>query len=134
PAPTPPPPDPARPIADVDGDGCAEVVVVGSDGTVSAGGHTFTVAADPSDQVLVGDWDCDGRATMAVVRLPSGAVDAFAAWPRAADGPLVATRTTEVAGALAAEVAAGPAPGCAAIAVHTAAGVTVVTVAAPTGR
>jgi hypothetical protein len=64
--------------ADVDGDGCADVVAV-ADGIVSVGGRRWQVAS-PDDLVAVGDWDCDGLSTPAVVRPGTGSIWAFSHW------------------------------------------------------
>ena len=42
-------------------------------------GRRWTVG-DPGDVVVVGDWDCDGASTPAVVRPATGEVWVFAAW------------------------------------------------------
>ena len=44
------------------------------------GGHRYVVGA-PGDFVQTGDWDCDGRATPAIVRPSTGHVVLFDAWP-----------------------------------------------------
>lgn len=76
---TPPCPPVAAPVAaDVDGDGCDEGVEVAA-GVVRAAGAQWQVAT-ATDVVLVGDWDCDGVATAAVVRPGSGQVWLFAHW------------------------------------------------------
>ncbi|HEV2766472.1 MAG TPA: protein kinase [Acidimicrobiales bacterium] len=77
-----PPADP--PAADVDGDGCPDPVEV-SDGVVAAAGARWQVGA-PDDLVVIGDWDCDGLATAAVVRPSSGHVWTFPRWADDRDG------------------------------------------------
>jgi len=138
PIPDPPPPDggaspaagagvpPDTPAVDLDDDGCAEPITIGADGTVTVGRLAFGIGLDPGDQVLVGDWDCDGQPTLAVLRLPSGAVDVFTGWPAEGEPPVSATRVGEVPGATAAEVVDQT---CAAIAVDSPDGTTVVTAA-----
>jgi hypothetical protein len=79
--------------ADVDGDGCddpvewraddAEVAYPGPDGTLVR----FRVGR-PGDDLVLGDWDCDGTATAAVVRPDTGQTFVFDAW--AADGETLA--------------------------------------------
>jgi len=64
--------------ADVDGDGCIGIVAV-ADGIVSVGGRRWQVAS-PDDLVAVGDWDCDGLSTPAVVRPGTGSIWAFSHW------------------------------------------------------
>ena len=44
------------------------------------GGHRYGVGA-PGDFVPTGDWDCDGRATPAIVRPSTGHVVLFDTWP-----------------------------------------------------
>ena len=46
------------------------------------GAQRFTAGA-PGDRVAVGDWDCDGTATVAVLRPSSGAVFVFDDWATA---------------------------------------------------
>lgn len=61
------------------------------DGTlVSVAGRTYEVG-QPGDLVVLGDWDCVGGATPAVLRPSTGEVFVFTAWSSAADlviGPL----------------------------------------------
>lgn len=64
--------------ADVDGDGNSDAVDVAG-GIVTAAGIRWQVAA-PEEIVVVGDWDCDGRPTPAVVRPGSGQVWAYSRW------------------------------------------------------
>ncbi len=86
----------ARPAirrADVDGDGCDEVLRwdperaelswTGPDGAVR------WRVGDPGDALVVGDWDCDGTATAAVVRA-SGETHLFDGW--AGDGETLRAR------------------------------------------
>ncbi|HZA78610.1 MAG TPA: hypothetical protein VE623_19700 [Acidimicrobiales bacterium] len=68
----------AAPAADVDGDGCPEGLVIDG-GTVSAGPARWTLG-EPGDVVAVGDWDCDGQATPALLRPASGDIFVFPAW------------------------------------------------------
>jgi hypothetical protein len=67
--------------ADVDGDGCREPWWT-SDGRLYAGGRTYTIGS-PGDLVAVGDWDCDGSATPALVDADTGGVFLFPAWATA---------------------------------------------------
>ena len=76
---------------DVDGDGCAEQIRITA-GFVSADGTRYPVGA-AGDQVAVGDWDCDGVATRALVQ-PTGRVYLFEEWPR--EQPLVGTLVAEL--------------------------------------
>lgn len=64
---------------------------VSTSGMVSHAGQRFAVG-DPGDEVTVGDWDCDGSATVLVLRPRTGEVFAFAAWAGPAhDVPAAAT-------------------------------------------
>ncbi|MYB24461.1 MAG: protein kinase family protein [Acidimicrobiia bacterium] len=78
-------------LRDVDGDGCAEQIRI-TPGFVSADGTRYPVGT-PDDQVAVGDWDCDGVATVALVQ-PTGQVYLFEAWPR--EEPLVGTLVAQL--------------------------------------
>ena len=74
----------ARPsvwAADLDGDGCLETLTV-ANGTIRAGTRTFAIG-EPDDAVALGDWDCDGTATAAVVRPRTGEVFLFTSWAQA---------------------------------------------------
>jgi len=68
--------------ADVDGDGCDEAWW--RVGSVLAVGNERYSLGDPDDLVTLGDWDCDGVATPALVNGSTGDVFLFAAW--ASDG------------------------------------------------
>ena len=85
-----------RPVSpgylDVTGDGCAERVTVGA-GFVSINDDPFPVGS-PNDQLLVGDWNCDGVATLALAEA-SGKVYVFDSWPE--DEPLAPTLVEELA-------------------------------------
>ena len=83
--------EPGHGRRDIDGDGCAEEIRI-TDGFVSAGGTRYPVGA-AGDQVAVGDWDCDGIATVALVQ-PTGRVYLFEAWPQ--EEPLVGTLVAEL--------------------------------------
>ena len=88
--PTPPPTSaPSTPAAaspacagsrgpDVDGDGCADAVSI-SQGVVTTPRHRYVVGG-PTDQVVVADWTCDGRATPALLRSATGEVFLFPGW------------------------------------------------------
>ncbi len=84
-----------RPVSpgylDVTGDGCAERVTVGA-GFVTIDDTPYPVGA-PGDQLLVGDWDCDGVSTLALVE-SSGRVYVFDSWPK--DEPLTPTLVEEL--------------------------------------
>lgn len=74
---------------DITGDGCAEEILITS-GSVFVDGARYPVG-EADDQVAVGDWDCDGIATVALVQ-SGGRVYVFDGWPEstALAGRLVA--------------------------------------------
>ncbi|HEX4902591.1 MAG TPA: lipopolysaccharide kinase InaA family protein [Acidimicrobiales bacterium] len=69
-------PSPAGP--DVDGDGCPEAVDL--DGRVATVGSIRVALGEEGDLVALGDWDCDGTATPALLRPTSGEVFVFPRW------------------------------------------------------
>jgi len=117
------------PAADVDGDGCRETLVVDGS-TVDAGVARWTLG-EPGDLVTVGDWDCDGDASAALLRPASGDVFLFATWADL-DRPVTVTPVDRVAGgaAIRAEPAGGGDRPCDRLVVDTATGGTT-TVAVP---
>lgn len=66
------------PVADVDGDGCPSAV--GVDGNVVHAEGVRWSLGEPGDLVTVGDWDCDGGASPALVRPTTGDVFVFPHW------------------------------------------------------
>jgi hypothetical protein len=66
--------------ADVDGDGCQERLRF-ADGVLDAGRVRWAISG-PADAVVTGDWDCDGRATLAFLDRGTGGVYRFDAWPK----------------------------------------------------
>ena len=80
--------EPGSTVADVDGDGCDEFVEVAG-GIVSASERRWQVAA-PDEAVTLGDWDCDGTATPAVLRAGSGQLWVYPRWA-SLDDEVVAT-------------------------------------------
>lgn len=68
----------ATPAADHDGDGCESTVTI--DGAVVAIDRTRYRVGEPGDVAAVGDWDCDGAATVATVRPATGEVFVFDRW------------------------------------------------------
>jgi hypothetical protein len=104
------PPQPAGPAADVDGDGCGEPLTV--DGTEVVAGDVRFALGRPGDVVVVGDWDCDGRASAAVLDPATGDVFVFDRWPDTPGGELTVTATASVAGAVAARAADVDGDGC----------------------
>ena len=67
---------------DLDGDGCGDEVHV-EDGRVVVVGSQRFLAGEAGDRVAVGDWDCDGTASVAVLRPASGAIFVFDRWATA---------------------------------------------------
>ncbi len=82
---------PARGYRDITGDGCAEEVVIDS-ASVLVDGARYPVG-EAGDQVAVGDWDCDGIATVALAQ-SGGRVYLFGGWPE--DAPLVGELVAEL--------------------------------------
>jgi hypothetical protein len=83
--------------------------------TVTIDGVTYAVG-EPGDLVTLGDWDCDGHETPALLRPSTGAVFVFDRWATAADEITVPTRTV-VPGAVSVE-AVPDAAGCDRLVVH----------------
>ena len=69
------------------------------DGRVIVIGTRRFTAGEPGDRVAVGDWDCDGTATVAVLRPSTGAVFVFDDWATAT-ADLSASATAHVPGAV----------------------------------
>lgn len=67
---------------DLDGDGCGDPVHVEDDRIVVVGAQRFS-AGQPGDRVAVGDWNCSGTASVAVLRPSTGAVFLFDTWATA---------------------------------------------------
>lgn len=84
------------PAVDHDGDGCPSPVRV-EGGVVEVDGVRYGVG-EPGDVLAVGDWDCDGTATVAAVRPSTGEVFVFDGW-----GELTVPAVTTVPGAAGAE-------------------------------
>jgi hypothetical protein len=107
---------------DVDGDRCPDDVAVQA-GVVTADGARWRVG-EPADLAAVADWDCDGRATAAVVRPATGEVWVYDGW-----APAGATATArpvpavpDLAGAATARAVVDD-EGCARLEVATGSGV-----------
>jgi hypothetical protein len=95
------------PTHDVDGDGCPDLVEI--DRNLVRTSHATFRVGDPGDDLRVGDWNCDGVATVLMLRPDSGEVFEFdwAARGRPTTGRLV----TVVDGAT--SLSSGPGPdGC----------------------
>lgn len=104
----PSPPTPCvRPPDSDDRAGCAPVDVEGT--TVQVGELRYQVG-EPGDRLVLGDWDCDGNATPALLRPATGEVFVFPEWTTHDD--LVVPPTGRVQDAVALLVEAG-ADGCA---------------------
>lgn len=63
---------------DIDGNGCNDEIEIYAN--VLRVNDTWFRAGDPGDLVAIGDWDCDGRSTPAILRPTTGAVFVFASW------------------------------------------------------
>ncbi len=85
----------APPAADVDGDGCPEPLVV--EGTTVDAGVAQWSLGEPGDLVALGDWDCDGDASAALLRPGTGDVFVFSAWAPE-DEPVTVASTRRVHG------------------------------------
>jgi hypothetical protein len=94
---------------DVDGDGCLEGAEA-TDGVVTVDDRRWAVG-QPDDLVALGDWDCDGRSTAALLRPDTGEVFVFDGWAGPGD-ELEATPVTTVDGATAIEARARPDTSC----------------------
>ena len=90
-----PSPQPCPPVqdalaADVDGDGCDDPVDWRQAGAelayAGAGGELLRFRVGrPGDDLVLGDWDCDGTATAAVVRTGTGETFLFDSWAAAGE-------------------------------------------------
>jgi hypothetical protein len=101
-------PPAAPPAADVDGDGCPDALLVDG-GTVDAGVARWSLG-EPGDLVTVGDWDCDGAASAALLRPGTGDVFVFSGWAEPGV-PLTVRSSHRVEGAVAIRAESG-ARGC----------------------
>ena len=97
-------PEPTGP--DVDGDACPEQVVL--DGRTAQLGSVTVELGDEGDLVAVGDWDCDGTDTPALLRPSTGEVFVFPEWRL--DAPLEVTAVTAVPDASAIVAGSGDCP------------------------
>lgn len=89
---TPAPGGPSAPATDVDGDGRRDRVHVHGQRieVVTSGATVVYEVGRPGDQVVIGDWDCDGTATPLLYRPSAGVVHRYDGWPSAAE-PLAPT-------------------------------------------
>ncbi|HET6953054.1 MAG TPA: hypothetical protein VFI47_21920 [Acidimicrobiales bacterium] len=115
-----PAPAPAAPAGDVDGDGCPEALVVDG-GTITAGPAQFTLG-QPGDLLAVGDWNCDGLASPALLRPATGDVFVFSGWAPPGE-PVTVTASERVEGGVAIRAEPGD-PGCDRLQVDLAGGAT----------
>jgi hypothetical protein len=90
-------PDAAAPAADVDGDGCPEALTI-EGGTIEAGEARWSIG-EPGDVVAVGDWDCDGLPSPALLRPSSGDVFVFPGWAEL-DRPVTVEASGTAAGSV----------------------------------
>lgn len=96
---------------------CAPVRVVGT--AVRVGKVHFELG-EPGDELVLGDWDCDGSATPALLRPTTGDVFVFPSW--AVDRDLVVRPAARVQGAQQLDVVASGAGTCAGLVARTASG------------
>ncbi|MGD9794292.1 MAG: hypothetical protein AB7V43_12515 [Acidimicrobiia bacterium] len=68
-------------------------------GVIEADGVRYRMAADPQDRWLTGDWNCDAAASVAMLRVPSGAIDVFDVWPQPGRS-VTSRRVAVIAGAV----------------------------------
>jgi hypothetical protein len=101
------------PAADVDGDGCPEPVRVNGR-LVDVSGRRWTLG-EPGDLAAVGDWDCNGSASPALLRPATGDVFVFDRW--AADEPVTVHALDSVGSGAGAVQARRSAAGCDALVV-----------------
>ncbi len=78
--------------ADHDRDGCLSPINIIGD-SIIVDDLTFRVGV-PEDTILVGDWNCDGRSTLAVLRQSTGEIFVFDDW--AINGQIEATLVGQV--------------------------------------
>ena len=74
---------------DLDGDGCDDPLSIAGN-VVAWNGLRFAVGSpEDGDVVLVGDWDCDGIATVAAWRPSSGDLFVFDGWAGPGEGEVL---------------------------------------------
>lgn len=95
------------PAAHGSGSGCATPVEV--DGSLVRVGEVRYQVGEPGDVVALGDWDCEGGATPAVLRPSTGEVFVFDSWAGEADVAVGATDRVDGADELVVE---GASDGC----------------------
>lgn len=105
---------------DVDGDGCTEPVTV-TDGAIVVGNLRYEIG-EAGESLAVSDWDCDGRATPAVLRPDTGELFVFDSWA-GVDAPATARLVQTVRGAVSLQ---GGEPRCGVLTVVDASGATTI--------
>jgi Protein kinase domain len=118
---------------DPEGDGCPTVgvyrpeAVAGSERMVLSirvdGDRQRIAIGEPGDQVVLGDWDCDGVDTPALYRTRTGDVQYFDAWPRVEQQRYQPDRTEPVGPGGSASLAEGDGGRCDRIEVASSEGV-----------
>jgi hypothetical protein len=106
-------------VADPDGDGCPSPVTL-EPGVVEVDGVRYGVGL-PGDTLAIGDWDCDGSATVVAVRPATGEVFVFGGWAAPGDD-LVVGMAARVDGADHAVAEDADGDGCPSLVVLTADG------------
>lgn len=99
---------------DHDGDGCPSATRI--DGEVVEVDGTRYGVGQPGDALAVGDWDCDGAATVAAVRPSTGEVFVFDGWAGPA-ADVVVPAATRVPGAVRPDADDPDGDGCATLVV-----------------
>jgi Protein kinase domain len=116
---------------DVDGEGCVvqgiyQLQPVGGDDvmvlTIDLGSDRKRIGlGDPGDQLVLGDWDCDGVDTPGLYKPAEGVVQYFDVWPAVADQAYQPNKVETVDGGGRAELAEGNGSRCDRISVDAAA-------------
>lgn len=92
-------------VVDLDGDGCSDEVVIAG-GDVMVNGLRWRVG-EPDDVIVLGDWDCSGAATPAMLRSATGDIFFFTRWPGPGE-PITVEATARLEGATGISVDQGP--------------------------
>jgi len=87
---------------DVDGDGCVDEVAV--EGNLVRVGEKWYSAGSAGDVVVVGDWNCDRVATVALLRPRSGEIFVFESWANTVGEPVNVRPVAYAEGATALQV------------------------------
>lgn len=78
--------------ADIDGDRCPDAVLIDGN-TVTVGDRQWKIG-EAGDAITIADWDCDGTATPALLRRPTGEIFVFDAWAEPGEEVAVQTIST----------------------------------------